>query len=848
VTKVLRDRFRLIFIIAFLFFSFQEKAVSQSQREPSGPTATVYGVIKDSIGQPLQTVLIGILNSTEQPTYSDSLGKFSYTIPAGKEIQLGFILTGYMTQYKKVKLKEGERMEYNPSMHASSSIILDTASVTGMKHNSEGLIELNTNVITSIPMPSGDFNSILTTAPGVATRSELGSEYSVRGGSYDENLVYVNGIEVYRPFLIENGEQEGLSFVNPDMVSSAYFSAGGFEAKYGDKMSSVLDVTYKKPVDFEATVSGSLLGATEHIEGVSKNHRFTFIEGFRYKTNQYLLNSLDVQGSYKPKFYDGQFYMTYAITDRLELDVLGNFSENIYQFIPQSQTTSFGTVSQAYQLQVYFQGQEIDTYLDMTGATSLNYKASEKVNLKLIASAYYDQEDQDYDIEGDYLISELNTNIGSPKLGSPAFDIGVGTYLNHARDDLNAQVYSLQHQGEWDYSSGNKFLWGASVQHEIVTSQISQWNFIDSAGYSLPYNPYTLQLQNVVKAFDTLQSNRIMGYVENINKWHGTGNSTIIVTEGVRANYWDINGQTAISPRGSIAYKPNWKSDVLFRFSTGLYYQPPFYRELIDIYGNLNTNVRDQESIHYLLGSDYNFKAWGRPFKLITEAFYKQLVSVIPYDIDNVYVQYYPGQTAHGYAMGIDSKIGGEFVQGLESWGSVSILDARYTINNAYTTINYNTYGQQITPGVADQQIAYSEEYPVYSMPMPLDQRVTFSMFFQDYLPKFPNFKVFLNLIFGTGIPFGPPGNQYGDTLRTTPYERVDIGGSYLILGRRGQKNNHGAAKYFKRMWVGIEVFNLLQANNVISYEWIADVSGNKYAVPNYLTSREVNVRLMFEF
>ena len=361
----------------------------------------------------MQAVEIGIVgNSEQQPVYTDSLGKFSFSFPAGKDLQIGFYREGYATRILKVNLGGNEKKEYSISLHLASGVMLDTASIVAMKHNSQGLLELNTSVVTSIPMPSGDFNSILTMAPGVATRSELGSDYSVRGGGYDENLVYVKGIEVYRPYLIQSGQQEGLSFINPDMVSSAYFSAGGFEAKYGDKMSSVLDVTYKKPTEFAASVSGSLLGATEHIEGVSKNHRFTFIEGFRYKTNQYLLNTLNVQGSYKPQFYDGQIYMTYAITDRLELDVLGNFSANIYQFIPQSQTTSFGTVSQAYQLQVYFQGEEIDQYLSFTGATALNYKAGEKVNLRLIASAYNDQETEDYDIEGDYLISQLNSNLG----------------------------------------------------------------------------------------------------------------------------------------------------------------------------------------------------------------------------------------------------------------------------------------------------------------------------------------------------------------------------------------------------------------------------------------------------
>lgn len=836
---MLKDKFKFLFVITSILFLVHTKADCQS--------AIIYGVVKDSVGRPLQNAEIAIVGSDRPPAYTDSLGRYSYEVPAGKEIEIGFFHFGYITQFHSVKLAENEKMVYNPAMKYAASTILDTTVITGSKHNV--MTELDVNDIKNIPMPSEDFMAVVLTNAGVVSRSELGSEYSVRGGGYDENLVYVNGIEVYRPFLIENGEQEGLSFINPDMVSSAYFSAGGFEAQYGDKMSSVLDVTYKKPTAFAASVSGSLLGASGHIEGTNKSHRFTYIAGVRYKTNQYLLNTLDVQGSYKPQFADGQLYMTYAITDRLELDILGNVALNIYQFIPQSQTTSFGTVSQAYQLQVYFQGQELDNYQTVTGAVSLNYKASEKVNLRFITSYYNDQETQDYDIEGDYMISELNSNVGSKNLGKPAFDIGIGSYLNHARDDISADVWSFQHKGNYDYTGTGKFLWGATVQHEMVTSQISQWNFVDSAGYSLPYNPAILELQNAVKAFDTLQSNRLMGYVENVNKWHGSGNSTLIITEGVRANYWDINKQLAISPRGSIAYKPDWKRDVLFRLSSGVYYQPPFYRELIDMYGVMHTNVKDQESIHYVLGSDYNFKAWGRPFKLVTEAYYKQLVSVIPYDIDNVYVNYDPTQTAHGYAMGIDSKIGGEFVPGLESWASISILDARYTINNAFTTTNYNSYGQQIIDGqTANTTIAYSEQKPVPQLPMPLDQRVTFSMFFQDYMPGLPNFKVYLNLIFGTGIPFGPPGSLYGDTLRTPPYERADIGCSYLILGKKGKKNKTGMGKYFKKMWVGLEVFNLLQANNVISYEWIADVSGNKYAVPNYLTAREINVKLALEF
>jgi len=767
-----------------------------------------------------------------------------------------FSHTGYVQQHVKLTLKEGEKRQVDISMRMSASSKLDSVMIMGTKSSVTGIMELNPHIVNFIPTPSGDITSIIMSQPGVFSRTELGSEYSVRGGSYDENLVYVNGIEVYRPFLIHQGEQEGLSFANPDMVSSLEFSNGGFEAKYGDKMSSVLDITYKKPKTFAATASASLLGGTLHMEDCSKNDRFTWIFGVRYKSNQYLLKGLDIQGDYKPKFADAQVFMTYALTDHWEIDVMGNFAINQYNFIPQSETTSFGTISEAYQLQVYFQGQEADQFQTSMGAVSAIYTKNiyhtdfnQKLTLRFTTSIFNSLENQDYDIIGQYLISELDANLGSSNVGQAAYGIGVGAYVNHARDDLNATVANIQHSGTYDYKPNSKLLWGVTLQHEKIISQVSQWNFIDSAGYSLPYSPYILNLQNVAKSYDTLESDRVMGYVENMTHWRTGDTSIFTLTLGVRANYSDLNNQTVVSPRGTLAFKPTWtRHDLLFRFSTGFYYQPPFYREMLDQYGEILTNLKAQESIHFVLGADWTLRAWGKPFKWVTEAYYKDLVSVEPYTINDVFVNYYPSQTAHGAVQGIDMKVNGDFVKGLESWFSLSVMQAKYQINDAYYYNYYNSYGQQIVPGItANTTVADSVKHNVGTLPMPTDERVTVGLFFEDYLPRNPNLKVNLNILFGTGIPFGPPGNNpYGDTLRMQLYKRVDLGASYLIVGKRGRSKT-GLARYFKSIWVGLEVFNLLQVNNVITYTWIEDVNGRKYAVPNYLTSREVNVKLMID-
>jgi CarboxypepD_reg-like domain/TonB-dependent Receptor Plug Domain len=811
-------------------------------------TATVYGKITDTEKEPLEDIGVSILGSPQAPVYTDSKGKFAYTIPANEEVTIVFYSLSHKQQQQKVKLAPNEKLEVNPSL-VFNNLIKEVVVSDGNRYSQ--VTRIDPVNITHIPTASQDFNSILFTLPGVSSRNELSSTYSVRGGNFDENLVYVNGIEIYRPFLIRSGQQEGLSFINPDLVSSVLFSAGGFEAKYGDKMSSVLDVQYRRPRKFASTVSGSLLGSSLHLEGSTKNYRLTWLVGSRYKTNQYLLKTLDTKGTYKPFFGDVQAYVTYDLSTKWELDFLGNYSTNKYQNVPVNRETDFGTLNQALRLKIYFDGQEIDRFATQTGALSAIYRDhNQKWNLKFIGSAFKSKESEAFDIQGQYYISELETDYGKPQFGDSVSSIGVGTFLNHARTNLDAHVYSGEHKGT--YTVGNKqLLWGTKYNREIISDKLSEWKYVDSAGYSLPNtDPQQIMLQNVVKQKINIGSNRVSGYLEGIWKKETKDSSTFSLTGGVRANYWDLNKQALIGPRGSIGYKPNWTRDFLFKFSSGYYYQPPFYRELRDPSGKINTNLKAQTSIHYVLTSDYNFKSWKRPFKFIAEAYYKKLNNIIPYQVDNVRIRYSGRNDAEGYATGLDLKVNGEFVKGLESWASMSFMETRENIKDDFYYEYYNSTGEKIIKGYTKDNVPVdSVRYEPGYIPRPTDQRVNFGLFFQDKMPKFPDLKMHLNLLFGSGVPFGPPNSQrYMQTLRMPPYRRVDIGFSYQALreDRIVQENSFG--RFFKSIWMSLEVFNLLGTNNTVSYIWVEDITKRQYAVPNYLTRRQLNFRFIIKF
>ena len=799
---------RILIIFLFIIYS----ALISSAQE----FAIVSGYVRDKIGNPIDFVNVAIFG-TPTGTSTNQNGYYELKIPANKNVHLVCACVGFKPREKKLVLKGGERFELNQFLEIFIQQFEDV-NVEGKRERSTTLQRLDPKLAIQIPGMSGNIEAMLKTLPGVSSNNELSSQYTVRGGNFDENLVYVNDIEVYRPILVRSGQQEGLSFVNPDMVSSILFSAGGFDAKYGDKMSSVLDIRYRKPTVFASTLTLSMLGGSAHIEGVSKNRNFTHISGVRYQTTQYVLNSLDVQGDYKPSFTDFQTFWTYDISDRIELNFLGNFAQNKYWFVPQSRETTFGTINEALKLKIYFDGQELDQFQTFTGAVSANYRPREKLSLKFIASAYQTKETETFDIQGQYYLNELDRQMGSNSLGDSIMNIGVGTFLNHARNYLNAFVVSASHLGTL-VRNDDKLQWGLTAQREMINSKIHEWEMIDSAGYSIPYSDSLVLLYMLDTADFNINSNRISSYVQNTRTF-SLDSSEMMLTFGLRGVYWDFNNQVVVSPRVSLSYKPQWSKDLLFRFASGYYFQPPFYKEIRDLDGNLNKDIKAQQSIHFVLGSDWNFRAWNRPFKFITEIYYKHLNNLIPYNVDNVRIRYFGANIAKGYATGIDMKVNGEFVPGAESWASLSVMKSMENIDN-------DGHGE---------------------IPRPSDQLVNFGLFFQDYLPKNPTYKMSLSLLFGTGLPFGPPkSDRWEATHRMTAYRRVDIGFSKILKSEDKELSAKNPFRYFKSVWITAEVFNLLDINNTISYQWIEDIRGRQYAVPNYLTSRRINLKLVMK-
>ena len=822
-------------------------------------TAVVYGKISNHENTALELVNIAVAGE-RGGTFTDKNGVYEISVPAEKEITLMFSFMGYNMKQLNLNLKANERKQLNLKL-SSSTTQLPVFEVVSEFYRETNLIRINPKIANAIPTPSGNIESIIKTLPGVSSSNELSYQYSVRGGNYDENLIYVNDIEIYRPLLIRSGQQEGLSFINSDLVSSILFSAGGFDAHYGDKMSSVLDIQYKKPQGFAGSVSGSLLGATAHLEGVSKNKKLTYIIGIRQKSNQYILKSMESKGDYKPSFTDFQTYISYDVNTKWELGILGNIARNTYRFIPQTRETKFGTINEALKLKVYFDGQEVDKFDNYFGAFSAEYKPNKDTKIKNIFSAFKSIESETFDIQGQYWLYQLENDFGKDDFGNEAFERGVGTYLTHSRNSLEANVMSVEQKGSHKYNS-NLFQWGAKYQHENIIDNLKEWTLIDSAGYSLPHSVdsvgYTqpgLQtkddfgLQDVISTNIVLPSNRLSGFVQN--SWNFNFDSTkMSLTAGLRTNYWDFNHQWLVSPRATLSITPKWENDMLFRISVGMYHQPPFYREIRDFNGNINYNIKAQESIHFVLSSDWNFTAWKRKFKYVTEIYYKKLNNLIPYEVDNVRIRYYSNQLAKGYAMGIDMKVNGEFVNGIESWASLSVMQTQEDIIGDFYYKYFNKDNVEIIQGFTLDNIAVDSTRiePGY-IPRPTDQRVNFSLFFQDYLPKNPTYKMHLNLLFGSGLPFGPPKTaKYLHTLRMPMYRRVDIGFSKLLKSEDNILSNKNIFRHFKTIWITAEVFNLLQINNTISYLWIKDVNNRQYAIPNYLTPRMLNVKLLIEF
>lgn len=810
--------------------------------------ATLSGRVTDEFNRPVELANVSILN-IPGGTITNKQGEYQLAVPANKEFTVVISFIGYKSQRKKLKLKTGEHRKFNTLLPTETTMLPDVI-VEDQILRSSTLTPINPKTATSVPSISGSVESLVKTMPGVASNNELSSQYSVRGGNFDENLIYVNDVQIYRPFLVRSGQQEGLSFLNSDLVSSILFSAGGFEAKYGDKMSSVLDIRYRKPLQFSGSVQASLLGASLHIEDLSKNKKFSYLLGVRQKSNQYLLNNLETKGDYKPSFTDIQTLLRYQINNKLELSLLGNYSRNRYQLSPETRQTDFGTIQEAYRLTIYFDGREVDKFENYLGALTATYQASEQLKLKFITSTFYTDESENFDILGQYWIGRLETNFGGDEFGQEVASNGVGSDLNHARNQLKARVFTIEHRGNWTNET-NFLEWGVKYQNENVDDRVNEWRMIDSAGYSLPHPPdhpgYTPGTIGAMPNFNldfwantnvNMNTNRYSAFVQNNFKFSGD-HSPLMLSAGIRTAYWDFTDELLFSPRATLSYRPKiWDKDVMFRFSSGVYYQPPFYREIRDIHGKIYDDVKSQQSIHFVAGSDWNFIAWNRPFKFVSEVYYKALNHLIPYEVDNVRIRYFPDLSAKGYATGMDFKINGEFVRGIESWLSLSLLKTEENIDQDY----YVDPSQTDASGLpTSHEIGYR--------PRPADQIFNFNLFFQDFLPQNPTYQMHLNLVYGSPLPIGILGTKNYKPDWTIPaYRRVDIGFSKQLIGEISRFSKNNPLRHFKSMWLSLEVFNLLQTNNTVSYIWVKDVSNRQYAVPNYLTPRQLNLKLVAKF
>ena len=812
---------------SFLFFSIITISYSQ--------IATIKGVILDENNRPVEKVNI---NAGTSGTVTNSNGFYIFKIKANQDVIIEFTHLSHKKIVSTFHLKSGEEYEFNPVMSTSIEQIATVIVTNNRRKEVEGIVTLKPETIRKIPGANAGVENLLLTLPGVSNNNELSTQYSVRGGNYDENLVYVNDIEVYRPFLVRSGQQEGLSFVNTNLVQNVDFSAGGFQAKYGDKLSSVLDITYKTPYQFEVNADLSLLGGSLSVENISKDSKFTGITGIRYRDNSLLVNAKETETNFNPTFADAQAYFTYKFSNKFHLSFLGNASINKYNYEPQTRQTNFGTLSDPIALLVFYEGQEKDRYQTYFGAFKGTYFANDNVTLKLIASTYHTTEEEYFDILAQYRLGEVNTNIGDENLGEVEFSQGIGGQLNHGRNDLDALITNIEHKGDFNIND-HRIEWSVKYTNEDIRDRLIEWEIIDSAGFSIrppktiptneqPYTPYNgpLEAFQNVRTTNNTQINRLQAYAQ-WSKRSKIGTSDVWYNAGVRVHNWLVKGhgvsssnQTVFSPRAQFAIKPYWEKDMLFRVAGGLYYQPPFYRELRDASGNVQSNVKAQQSFHLVLGNDYSFKMWNRPFKLTTEAYYKNLTDVNPYTLENVRIRYRASNNAKAYAYGLDMRLNGEFVPGTESWFSFGYLKTEENIDNR----------------------GYISR--------PTDQRLKFAALFQDYVPNVPSMKMYLNLVYNTGLPGGSPSyaDPYEYQNRLPAYKRADLGLQFVLVDAKKQFNN-GWKKPFKELSFGFEIYNMFDAQNSITNTWVRDVyTKRQYAIPNYLTPRVFNVRTTMKF
>ncbi len=770
------------------------------------------------------------LQAGGQFTTADPLGNFAFELDPGA-YWLVVRSVGHRSDSMRIAMGPNEERALNFRLKRNDEL-LQGVDVVDERARDDTRTQLDAKSLEFQTGPQQGVEGLIKTLPGVVSNTELSSQYSVRGGNFDENMVYVNGIEVYRPFLARSGQQEGLSFINPYMVDHIEFSAGGFEASYGDRMSSVLDIQYRRPDSFRLQSEASLMGGAITVDGVSSNKRLSTVTGARYRTNQLLLGSLDTDADFRPEYFDLQTYWRFKIDEQWTLNALGSYASNLYEVLPSTRSTDFGSFQEALRLTVFFDGKERYTYRTVFGALNAEQKVSDQLLLQYTFSAYQSVEQEYFDVIGAYRLGELELNLGSDDFGEVVQERGVGEFQNFARNELDAIFFNLEHKGMYFFDRST-LSWGLKFQRDDIIDRYKEWERIDSAGYNVPHNPSvsppggdpveawpSIELFEHFDSRASVQSGRVMAFVQDSRSWRlDSLGSRLALAAGIRTHYWSFNKQMTWSPRATLSYNPISEYDAVWRLSVGWYHQPPIYREMRDLQGGVNADIRAQESIHFVLGNDLKLKLWDRPFRLVTEAYYKQLSDLIPYELDNVRIRYSAQNSANGFAAGLDARINGEFVPGIDSWASMSIMTVQEDIRG--------------------DQAGY--------IPRPTDRRVNFGLYFQDYLPSDPSFRMSLSLFYGTGFPFGPPQSARAEqTFRIPAYRRVDIG-FLKVFKERGKKAKWSVLNQFETVWVGLEVFNLLEIRNTVSYLWVRDIStARQYAVPNYLTNRLLNLKLAF--
>ncbi|WP_061868685.1 TonB-dependent receptor, partial [Prevotella intermedia] len=772
-----------------------------------GQSFTLQGKVSDQDGNPIELASI-MVASQGKITMSNLKGEFSMQLQSEDSVKVRFSMLGYKSKVRVLRRPQGKQIL---QIQLSSDNEMQEVVVQAKVQQHGTTEEIKVEATKRNPSVSGNVvEEILQTQAGVSTHSELSSQYNVRGGTFDENSVYINNVEVYRPFLVRSGQQEGLSVINADLVESVGFSTGGFEAKYGDKMSSALDITYKRPKRTEGSITASMLGANGYLGIATK--KLTWTNGLRYKTNKYLLGSLETKGEYNPSFLDYQTYLSWQPSKRWQVDFIGNISENNYNFEPKDRETKFGTLKNVKSFKVYFDGKEKDLFRTFFGSLSITNHLTPRTDISLIASAFSTKEQQRYDIQGQYWLTQTETSE----------NLGVGTYMQHSRDYLKANVRSLKLMMQ--QRAGNHRVEGAlTYKIEKIEENSAEYEYRDSAGYNIPHTGETLDMIYSMRARNNLDAKRIEAYLQDT--WNFKSNDSVPtlyrLNYGVRYAHWDFNGESIVSPRASLNITPGWNRNLSFRVAAGLYYQAPFYKELRDTtmingvtYALLNKKIRSQRSIHALASMSYRFSMMNRPFKFTAEAYYKAISRLVPYSVDNVKVTYYGDNETSGHAAGLDLKLFGEFVPGADSWLTLSVMNTSMKLNGK-------------------------------NVPLPTDQRFALNLFFTDYFPGSTRWRMSLKLAYADGLPFSAPHQELTSTpFRAPAYKRADIGMSYRLFD-----NQDGSrSSIFRNVWLGLDCLNLFGINNVNSYYWITDISSQQYAVPNYLTGRQINAKISVEF